>query len=596
MNEYFFGAHTPLDIINNRFDPQNLNLNFWKEKRNLNLIFYNFNFIPSSFYQILWICLLCRKKQELLIKTGEWTTSRMANRFRELENEMNGDMTSGRLSRNEKKPRLDYMFHSSRPFNGQSSEVSFTLERRGSLDLPTRPAREMIRRQYSHDAPGTSGLVNDLHYNWYDQSNVPFQDDSIPMNTGGGERILPMPPPHVGGGGGGGNPGMLGGGDMSGGVGGGSGRMMPQPPETGLSGPVGSKLRTKPLVEPDHQPSEVETTLTTGRRLSMQSSKDLFKPSSSASGSTITGPVTGGEVIQNTGSEGGILENWTSWLFGKSVPSHNSSGPSSSAHQHPHHYHAQPKQLPTVPYTGSSSGGDNMMGNMSIMSNQAPPPPPRTIKDSSIGTSVPSEPGMDNRGYGTRSSSLYTSNGYHHHSSSHPSHHHVPPSSSHLPHLTISKDSSSMAAGGGPPSYLDPTAAIYPTSALDARGFRGTPLTHRVALETIRNDSLSSDHSESFHGSPVHRPMQRGRGKGKKLQHQFSLSSSDEEIPSGMNYVGGEEYPDESYRDNYPKCRRNSKRFEERLEAKIKKFLSVSVINMGNLFMGQRKLFPFSSC
>lgn len=43
--------------------------------------------------QMIWVCILCRKKQELLIKTGQWIHSSMASRLRQLEAEPPDDET-----------------------------------------------------------------------------------------------------------------------------------------------------------------------------------------------------------------------------------------------------------------------------------------------------------------------------------------------------------------------------------------------------------------------------------------------------------------------------------------------------------------------
>lgn len=424
---------------------------------------------PPYFIQTMWICIVCRKKQELLIKTGEWIHSGMAIRFRELESELDGDSSASRIPSNEKKPRLDYIIPgSSRPYNGQC-EVPYPLTRRSSLGLTNRPHPEReIRRQYSHDAAVSTDLEGsrrDTSYGWYNDSLTTYGDK---LNS---ERVLPLPPSAS---------------TMA-------GRMMPATPSTS------NVLRAKSMVESDHQQLDV---------VDSSELPTMVRPSS----------MQGHTSIDNTSPL--PIDDQSNWLASTNIidPSNQ---PSS------HHYHAQPKQLPLVPYTGASNRSKE-----------------------SILTSVPSLDPLDNsRGYASRS---YTSNGYHSQQTHHPSSHHT----------SISKGS----------SYYDPTFS----TASDPR-LRGPPSTTvRTAFDTIRNDSLSSDPSESFHGSPVHRPVHRTRSKGKKLEYQFSLSSSDEEIRSSLTY-SGENYP-ESFHDNFHKCRRDLKR-EEILDAKIKKFLAVSINN-----------------
>lgn len=392
-------------------------------------------------------------------------------RFRELESELDGDSTTSRIPSNEKKPRLDYIFSgSSRPYNGQC-EVPYPLARRSSLGLTNRPQSEReIRRKYSHDAAVSAEHDvpgRDASYGWYDDSATSYGDEKL-----GGERVLPLPP--------------------SGSTAG--GRLMPQTPSTS------NVLRSSSMVEPDHQQLDVvdSSGLTTlVRPLSMQGHAGIGNPS----------PLP--------------LDDQSSWLASTNIID-SSNRPSS------HHYSAQPKQLPLVPYTSASNRSKE-----------------------SIVTSVPSDPHDNSGGYASRS---YTSNGYHSQQTHHPSSHHT----------SISKGS----------SHYDPTFS----TASDSR-LRGPPVPVRSAFDLLRNDSLSSDHSESYHGSPLHRPVHRTRSKGKKLEYQFSLSSSDEEIRSSLHF-SGESYP-ESFHDDFHKCRRNLKR-EEILDAKIKKFLAVST----NQFVG----------
>lgn len=103
---------------------------------------------------MIWVCILCRKKQELLVKTGQWIYSSMATRLQQLEAET--PLETPTLSF-DKKPRLERAFSAEKE-NQLYSHVNAYQERRGSLELPARPAGKghPLFRQYSHDAAHTS--------------------------------------------------------------------------------------------------------------------------------------------------------------------------------------------------------------------------------------------------------------------------------------------------------------------------------------------------------------------------------------------------------------------------------------------------------
>ncbi|RWS30277.1 regulating synaptic membrane exocytosis protein 2-like protein [Leptotrombidium deliense] len=128
--------------------------------------------------KVIWVCILCRKKQELLIKTGQWMHSSMASKLRQLEAEGNGEETF------DKKPRLE------RGFSADQQKLSYheVFGRRGSVGLPSRPMQSReLRRQYSQEAPRQ---VHDSRRDPWNESIARFPcDTDLPS-----ERALPSLP------------------------------------------------------------------------------------------------------------------------------------------------------------------------------------------------------------------------------------------------------------------------------------------------------------------------------------------------------------------------------------------------------------------
>lgn len=128
--------------------------------------------------QMIWVCILCRKKQELLIKTGQWIHSSMASRLQQLEAETPLETPTTLIGGVfDKKPRLERTFSAEKE-NQLYMHTYHT--RRGSLGLPSRqPSQEKaLRRQYSHDAAPSCST-------WSDRRFVSEAD----------RRLLPVVPP-----------------------------------------------------------------------------------------------------------------------------------------------------------------------------------------------------------------------------------------------------------------------------------------------------------------------------------------------------------------------------------------------------------------
>ncbi|GFS49951.1 regulating synaptic membrane exocytosis protein 2 [Nephila pilipes] len=117
--------------------------------------------------KVIWVCIVCRKKQELLIKTGKWVHSGMAAKHREMEY---GDITSPKM---EKKPKLERA-HSEGKENVES-HISLGISRRGSLQQIHRTnSQRELRRQYSQERDPTK---QEPH-----PDNSRYSDRSRPLN------------------------------------------------------------------------------------------------------------------------------------------------------------------------------------------------------------------------------------------------------------------------------------------------------------------------------------------------------------------------------------------------------------------------------
>lgn len=90
----------------------------------------------NLFAQVIWVCILCRKKQELLSKTGQWINQRMSSNDPGLKQDQDRDMAL--LS--DKRAKLERT-------QSAAEKENHPLERSGSL----------LRRQYSHQEQSRTG-------------------------------------------------------------------------------------------------------------------------------------------------------------------------------------------------------------------------------------------------------------------------------------------------------------------------------------------------------------------------------------------------------------------------------------------------------
>ncbi|GFR34098.1 regulating synaptic membrane exocytosis protein 2 [Trichonephila clavata] len=131
--------------------------------------------------KVIWVCIVCRKKQELLIKTGKWVHSGMAAKHREMEH---GDITSPKT---DKKPKLERA-HSEGKENVES-HFSLGISRRGSLQQIHRTnSQRELRRQYSQERDPAKQEPHPDNSRYSDRSR-PLNERSPPVEV---KRIRPV--------------------------------------------------------------------------------------------------------------------------------------------------------------------------------------------------------------------------------------------------------------------------------------------------------------------------------------------------------------------------------------------------------------------
>lgn len=113
--------------------------------------------------QVLWVCILCRKKQELLIRSGKWSLSTMAQRLRSLQD---GHSYSPSFHNSVMSNHNSLQLHSQHPQHSQQqlqsqpqhSQQRFTAPPMSSLSYSTRYGNSMpLQTQHSIDFGYTSG-------------------------------------------------------------------------------------------------------------------------------------------------------------------------------------------------------------------------------------------------------------------------------------------------------------------------------------------------------------------------------------------------------------------------------------------------------
>ncbi|XP_023318218.1 regulating synaptic membrane exocytosis protein 2, partial [Trichogramma pretiosum] len=126
--------------------------------------------------KIIWVCILCRKKQELLSKSGQWMMKpggQESAMMRRMKEDMQGGVMPPAVRTidplQDKRPKLE------RAQSAVEKENVPLLQRSSSL----------LRRQYSHQEPGSCGVGQ--------VRRLSTTDSGVDMSLGPHARTLPMP-------------------------------------------------------------------------------------------------------------------------------------------------------------------------------------------------------------------------------------------------------------------------------------------------------------------------------------------------------------------------------------------------------------------
>ncbi|KAK8742083.1 hypothetical protein OTU49_002101, partial [Cherax quadricarinatus] len=76
--------------------------------------------------KVIWVCILCRKKQELLIKTGTWMNTGLSQHgeMMQLEHDFSGTAGTPATPTQDKRPKLEYGGQEPQPASVQGSAAS----------------------------------------------------------------------------------------------------------------------------------------------------------------------------------------------------------------------------------------------------------------------------------------------------------------------------------------------------------------------------------------------------------------------------------------------------------------------------------------
>lgn len=125
--------------------------------------------MPGKPFQVIWVCILCRKKQELLGKTGQWINQRMSSNDPVSRSEQDRDLSV--LS--DKRAKLERT-------QSAAEKENQPLERSGSL----------LRRQYSHQEQSRSGdAMSRMEKNRSREEEMRFRKEIETKQSGGGRHM-----------------------------------------------------------------------------------------------------------------------------------------------------------------------------------------------------------------------------------------------------------------------------------------------------------------------------------------------------------------------------------------------------------------------
>lgn len=477
--------------------------------------------------KMIWVCILCRKKQEFLIKTGQWIHSSMASRLRQLEAET--PLTTPTRLEFDKRMRLERAFslekegHPRGPSVHQapSSSSAFPADRRGSLGLPpthtldTSASRSGLRRQWSQE----TSLPPHSHH--------PASAWSEPLRRLSLSQMRMMEPRST-------SPSLL---------------QQHQQQRSSFMNRLEQMSGSRPnLLRPptdlsDYPQGESGIGSETGtvHKMHRQSSSEIPRIGNIGWSSLESGTGTAvGSGFESGGSSRRLPRQHLTY-----PTTHHPLFPPTSVHHtpplhHPPHHHQQHPSVHGV--IGPDIPSDILVPSELLERSQVPPPPA-------------------------------PSSGY---------------------QMDYASKRQLLSSSGGRHSLDQGVAAMMHAAAASRR---------RESF--MRGESLSSEHSANIPLDPsISRSVtshSRPRMRRERFQHQFSLSSSEEDLRSGplppfAIPPGGMHEPsslhhhhplDPSDPHHHPsssspfdqsiKCQKSLKRQEDILDAKIKRFLAVTI-------------------
>ena len=170
--------------------------------------------------QVIWVCILCRKKQELLSKTGQWINKGMASGdpiMRRIEADLQQPVTP-----TDKRPKLERAHSAAEKENQPLVQRSGSVLRRqysqqeqgrlagsdSGMDIRTQRAREEDGRYYEGELEGL------MRSQQYGSGRGDYRNDSLSSEQSSSMDCAPLGPPLMRGGGSGvsGGGGSVGGG------------------------------------------------------------------------------------------------------------------------------------------------------------------------------------------------------------------------------------------------------------------------------------------------------------------------------------------------------------------------------------------------
>lgn len=94
---------------------------------------------------MVWVCIVCRKKQELLSKTGQWMTGSV--------NLLDTELPPVQQAPSDKRPKLERAHSAAEKENQPLQRSGSVLRRQHSEQDQTNPACDRYKQAYNEDDP-----------------------------------------------------------------------------------------------------------------------------------------------------------------------------------------------------------------------------------------------------------------------------------------------------------------------------------------------------------------------------------------------------------------------------------------------------------